>query len=239
MSLVLVVVGADSDRAPLVAALRFFGHDALETSLGPFAVELARSEQPDLIIAEIVTPSMDAYELVRELRADSRTAATPVIFQAPDFLIEEAQRLADACGVSQVIVKPSEPVTIGRAVDRALAGPGPRPSSLPPEDFHLDYLRMLTAKLLQHVEGLRAARHRPLVDAVGASAVRVEDLLSPRELEVLAAIAEGATNADIGNRLVIAETTVQSHVRQILRKLGAKNRTQAAARYFNALRGPR
>jgi DNA-binding NarL/FixJ family response regulator len=63
---------------------------------------------------------------------------------------------------------------------------------------------------------------------------RPQDVLSPRELEVLGMIAEGAPNAEIANRLVIAETTVQSHVQNILRKLGARNRTEAAARYLRA-----
>jgi DNA-binding NarL/FixJ family response regulator len=56
--------------------------------------------------------------------------------------------------------------------------------------------------------------------------------LSRRELEVLALIAEGATNAEIAERLVIATTTVQSHVKSILSKLEVRNRTQAAARYL-------
>jgi DNA-binding NarL/FixJ family response regulator len=56
--------------------------------------------------------------------------------------------------------------------------------------------------------------------------------LSRRELEVLALIAEGATNAEIAERLVIAPSTVESHVKRILRKLGARNRTEAAARYL-------
>lgn len=61
---------------------------------------------------------------------------------------------------------------------------------------------------------------------------RAEEVLSRRELEVLAMIAEGAWNSEIADRLVIAETTVQSHVQHILRKLGVRNRTEAAARYL-------
>jgi DNA-binding NarL/FixJ family response regulator len=45
-------------------------------------------------------------------------------------------------------------------------------------------------------------------------------------------IAEGATNTEIAERLVIAPSTVESHVKRILRKLGARNRTEAAARYL-------
>ena len=59
-----------------------------------------------------------------------------------------------------------------------------------------------------------------------------EDVLTDREREVLSMISAGATNAEIAERLVISQSTVKSHVKNILRKLGVRNRTQAAARYF-------
>jgi DNA-binding NarL/FixJ family response regulator len=74
-----------------------------------------------------------------------------------------------------------------------------------------------------------AASTVPSAVALGS---RLEHLLSRRELEVVAMIAEGATNAEIAQRLVIEQSTVQSHVKNILRKLGARNRTEAAARYL-------
>jgi DNA-binding CsgD family transcriptional regulator len=63
---------------------------------------------------------------------------------------------------------------------------------------------------------------------------RPAELLSPRELEVLELIAQGSPNAEIAARLVIAETTVQTHVQHILHKLGVRNRTEAAARHLRA-----
>ena len=56
--------------------------------------------------------------------------------------------------------------------------------------------------------------------------------LTRRELEVLALIAEGATNNQIADRLVIAESTAKSHVKRILRRLGAANRVEAASIYL-------
>jgi DNA-binding NarL/FixJ family response regulator len=109
---------------------------------------------------------------------------------------------------------------------------------------------VLNAKLMQKVEELRDAvmlldtlhQHSDLsgehTSSAGASAVapgsRPEDVLSPRELEVLAMIAQGESNAQIAVGLKIADATVESHVRQILRKLGVRNRTAAAARYLRS-----
>jgi DNA-binding NarL/FixJ family response regulator len=56
-----------------------------------------------------------------------------------------------------------------------------------------------------------------------------EDLLSSREMDVLDALAEGLTNREIANRLVISRNTVKTHVQNILKKLDAANRTEAVA----------
>ena len=81
--------------------------------------------------------------------------------------------------------------------------------------------------------------------ALGSHAVRVlaekpqnshglHGLLTRRELEVVAMLAEGETNARIAQRLVVSEDTVKSHVKHILRKLGVHNRSQAVSCYFQA-----
>jgi DNA-binding NarL/FixJ family response regulator len=55
--------------------------------------------------------------------------------------------------------------------------------------------------------------------------------LTARQEQVLRLMADGATNAEIANRLVVSEHTVKSHVKHILRELGVANRTEAAACY--------
>lgn len=77
------------------------------------------------------------------------------------------------------------------------------------------------------------------VDIVGRGPVmpfndayRLMGLLTRREIEVTDLMARGATNADIANELVIAEGTVKSHVKHILRKMRAANRTQAVSCYM-------
>ena len=60
--------------------------------------------------------------------------------------------------------------------------------------------------------------------------------LTARELEVLALLAEGATNRAIGQRLAISEGTVKYHVKNILRKLHARSRADAVSRHLRAAR---
>jgi DNA-binding CsgD family transcriptional regulator len=66
---------------------------------------------------------------------------------------------------------------------------------------------------------------------------RLDSLLTRREAEVLALMAEGSTNLAIAERLVISEGTVKSHVKSILRKLRAANRAEAVSRYMKLRSG--
>jgi LuxR family transcriptional regulator, regulator of acetate metabolism len=83
------------------------------------------------------------------------------------------------------------------------------------------------------IEGLPAPLGR--IAPPGASNVPERQrlaMLTPREREVIAMLAEGETNACIAQRLVVSEDTVKTHVKHILRKLGVRNRSQAVSRYF-------
>ncbi|MCQ4079222.1 LuxR C-terminal-related transcriptional regulator [Streptomyces sp. RB6PN25] len=81
-------------------------------------------------------------------------------------------------------------------------------------------------------EGAEPVSPRPArVLDPGFSAAPAASPLTRRELEILRHMASGATNAQIANRLVLSEGTVKSHVKHILRKLGAANRAQAVAHY--------
>src|SRR5581483_3407969 len=76
----------------------------------------------------------------------------------------------------------------------------------------------------------------PGADAFG-DATELDDLLTPRELEVLRLMARGNTNQAIATALVVAEGTVKYHVKNILRKLRAANRADAVARYEHMTAG--
>jgi PAS domain S-box-containing protein len=81
--------------------------------------------------------------------------------------------------------------------------------------------------------GRRAAalQRAPGRSAGGAD---LANLLTPRQTEILALVAEGLGNAEIASRLYLTESTVKWHVRKILRALGVSNRAQAVARYLSA-----
>jgi DNA-binding NarL/FixJ family response regulator len=244
MTSVLVVDDAPADRELLATLLRHAGYEVLEADSGERALKLAWVHKPALIIADILMPTMDGYELVRELRRDPTTAEIPVIFYTAIYLVEEVRRLAAACGVSHVLIKPAQPEEVLAMVQETVSVPKPDPVlPLPSEEFHRQHLRLVNAKLLEKVEELRetvilAGTLQHESDQVDGFAWQlapelpgVESLLSRRELQVLGMIVDGATNTEIAERLFIATSTVQSHVKRILSKLGVKNRTEAAVRY--------
>ena len=83
---------------------------------------------------------------------------------------------------------------------------------------------------------LAARTMRDLVDGVGGRAMERGtpglDALSPREEEILRLLADGMTDREIGEALTISTRTVETHVSNILRKLDARNRAEAARRYL-------
>lgn len=81
--------------------------------------------------------------------------------------------------------------------------------------------------------GRRAAELRP-PERSPRPQENLAKLLSPRQLEILALVAEGLSNAEIASRLYLGESTVKWHVRKILKALGVANRAQAVARYLSA-----
>jgi len=158
MTSVLVVDHRATDRELLATVLSDAGYAVREAATGQQALELVRAQPPDLIIADILTPTMDGYELVRELRSEPVGAQIPVIFCAATYAVDEVRRLADACGVSHMIVKSGEPGEVVPIVTAALRVGREIPRPLPPADFHREHLRVLNAKLVQKIEEVEEAK---------------------------------------------------------------------------------
>jgi PAS domain S-box-containing protein len=156
MAIVLVVDDHPVNRNLVVTLLGYHGHTVLEAGDGAEALRIARAQPPDLIVTDLVMPVMDGYELVRELRADPRLAATRVIFYTANYLRDEVEPVAKALGVRHVVAKPAEPESLLAAADDALAEP-PEPAPGPSEDAYRQYARMMSTKLADKVIELQAA----------------------------------------------------------------------------------
>src|SRR5687767_807712 len=100
MATVLVVDDRPANRAFLVSLLGSRGDHLLEAPDGAEALALVRAERPDLVITDILMPTMDGYEFVRQLRADPALAETAVVFFTAHYRLREATALAQALGVS-------------------------------------------------------------------------------------------------------------------------------------------
>lgn len=163
MARITVVDDIAVNRELLVAMLAPFGHRISEAADGASALEMVRDEQPDLIICDILMPQMDGYELVRCLRADPRIAATPVIFCSAHFLEQEAQQLAQLCGVSKVVTKPVDPQEMIDVVHAVLEQGGGRsvvPSPLRGGEFDREHLRLITDMLSEKVAELQGTNDK-------------------------------------------------------------------------------
>ena len=172
---VLVVDGRPADRELLATVLGHAGYAVAGAATGEVAIELARSQRPDLIITHILMPDMDGYELVNKLRSEQVTADIRVIFYTATYLMEEVRQLAEACGVSQILVKPCEPGEIICAVSEALSSPQVARVALTSEEFHREHLRVLGAKLSQKIDELhdverQATESLTLLEAIESSA---------------------------------------------------------------------
>ena len=161
MSTILIVDDRPTNREFLVSLLRSTGHRLLEAADGADALAVTDAQRPDLVIADILMPTMDGYEFVRRLRTDPAIADTRVIFYTAHYHELEARRLADSCRVSAVLTKPCEPEIVLQTVEAVL---GHTPLPVPPlrdtREFDREHLRIMTDKLSLQADELRRSNER-------------------------------------------------------------------------------
>jgi two-component system, NarL family, response regulator LiaR len=197
---VLLVEDHALTRAGLRAALDAAGLNVVaEAEDGPRGLEEARRLEPDVAVIDLGLPGMDGIELTRQLRtAVPKTRI--VILTMHDLDTEVLAALA--AGADAYCVKSTKPEGIVTAV-RVVAEGG---AYFDPAVAHI---------VMRRITG-------PNAPAQGSSP------LSPRETEILKLVADGVGNAEIADRLALGLGTVKGHVRDILEKLSASDRTQAA-----------
>jgi len=175
-----------------------------EAGDGLEAVTLARATRPDVVLMDIRMPVMDGVEATRILAARGVAPALRVIILTT-FDLDQYVYDALAAGASGFLLKDTPPAELIRAIQVVAAGD----AMLAPS---------VTRQLIE-----RFARLPALPTGVPAA---LKDLTA-REAEVLRLIAMGFSNAQIGSELIIAETTVKSHVAHLLMKLELQDRVQA------------
>lgn len=89
------------------------------------ALNLAKSEAIDLIITDILTPTLDGFDLVNQLWANPELQKIPIIFYTATYLSKEARSLAKSCGARFALKDPSKPHLILKTVQKALGNTSP------------------------------------------------------------------------------------------------------------------
>ncbi|WP_024285587.1 response regulator transcription factor [Cellulomonas sp. KRMCY2] len=173
---------------------------------GAEAVEAARAWRPDVVLMDVRMPVVDGVEATRRIRADPDLDGVRVAVLTT-FDDEEYVTGALHAGADAFLLKDTDPGTLVAAVQRVSAGG----SMLDPA---------ATVLVLGQWRSSVPSLGRP---AAAASAV---GSLTPRELEVLRAVARGGANAAIATAMGISLTTVKAHVHALLGKLGCTARAQ-------------
>src|SRR5581483_11813381 len=120
MANIFVVEDDPASRDYLRTVLGHFGHTVTEAADGAEALSKIAHLNPDLVISDILMPTMDGYEFVRRLRQSPALAHTRVIFYSATYHHSEAAALARSCGALRVIAKPADPQELNGVVEEVL-----------------------------------------------------------------------------------------------------------------------
>jgi two-component system, NarL family, response regulator LiaR len=170
-----------------------------ECADGPSAVQAVRTLEPTVVLLDLFLPGQDGISVLGQVKQDRPATEVLVLTSSSD---EEHLLAAVRAGALAYLPKTAGVDQVVASVRAAARGE----SVLEPR---------IAARLVRELRD-RSGRRRPL------------DQLTPRELEVLAALARGRSNREIARALAIGEETVKAHVSSILGKLQLADRTQAA-----------
>lgn len=171
-----------------------------ETGSGAEAVQLAAELVPDVVLMDLVMPGMDGVEATWRVRQVSPRSQVVVLTSFHD---DSHVFPAIRAGALSYLLKDIAPDELADAVRTAAHGE----AILHPR---------IAARMVKEIQGNRVQIDNPYTN------------LSDREMDVLLLIADGLSNAEIAEHLVLSEKTVKGHVSNMLNKLHLNDRTQAA-----------
>jgi diguanylate cyclase len=160
MTTILVVDDNAPNRKAVFNLLQHEGYTPVEATDGADGLRAAELDRPQLIISDILMPSMDGYEFVRQLRSNPVHARTAVIFYTANYHKREATALAEQCGVSRVIMKPCGAKEFLSAVSDVLAGASTPSVPTNIRDFERNHRRVLTDELSAKADQLSELNSR-------------------------------------------------------------------------------
>jgi two-component system cell cycle response regulator DivK len=108
---ILVVEDQEDLRGVLRTLLTGSGYEMTEAADGQAGVAKAKAERPDLILMDIQMPVMDGYDATRQIKADPKLAATPII-AVSSFAMKGDEEKARAAGCDHYVTKPYSPVQL-------------------------------------------------------------------------------------------------------------------------------
>jgi DNA-binding NarL/FixJ family response regulator len=173
-----------------------------EATNGREAIALAKEHRPDVVLMDIRMPELDGIEATRQLTAEDHQPPTRVLILTT-FDLDEYVYDALRAGASGFLLKDAAASQLAAGVRMVAAGD----ALLAPT---------ITRRLIEQFTTSLPPEPPPGLDE-----------LTPRELEILRLVAQGKSNAEIAMELVIADTTVKTHVARLQMKLGLRDRIQA------------
>jgi DNA-binding NarL/FixJ family response regulator len=176
-----------------------------EAGDGQEAVELVAREDPDVVLMDVRMPGTDGLEATREIVASGSRSRIIIL---TTFDLDEYAHAALRAGASGFLLKDAPPADLLSAIRAVASGDAVVAPST-------------TRRLLATV-----AHQLPEPGGEPTPGQEVLAALTPREREVLLAVARGLSNAEIAEELVLSEATVKTHVGHILAKLGLRDRVQ-------------
>ncbi|MBB4982134.1 MULTISPECIES: response regulator [Streptomyces] len=177
---------------------------------GREAIAQVAALRPDVVLMDIRMPELNGIEATREIVAADADAKVLVL---TTFDLDEYVYQALRAGASGFLLKDASARQLADGVRVVAAGE----ALLAPT---------VTKRLITEFAKAPSATRPPAMAQVGE--------LTERETEVLVLIAQGLSNAEIADHLVVAESTIKTHVSRILVKLGLRDRTQAAVFAYEA-----
>jgi DNA-binding NarL/FixJ family response regulator len=178
-----------------------------EAADGEEAVAVVRDAEPDVVLMDVRMPRLDGLAATRQISEDPRLAAVRVLILTT-FELDEYVFEALRAGASGFLLKDVEPVDLLRALRVVAAGEA-----------------LLAPSVTRRLIAAFAAA-APAPPAAATIVPERLEVLTEREREVVALVAEGLTNHELAERLVISPATAKTHVSRAMGKLDARDRSQ-------------